>query len=74
MKTTTNLKSPSRRHLPSLALLLATVTLLAFAPQSARAGGEIAIPCELHHPLRERAGVPVASRHRQFAGTGNLHG
>ena len=40
MKTKTNLKSPSRRHLPSLALLLATITLLAFAPQSARASGE----------------------------------
>ena len=41
MKTTTNLKSPSRRHLPSLALLLATVTLLAFVPPSALAGDEI---------------------------------
>jgi len=39
MKTTT-LKSLSRRHLPSLTLLLATVTLLPFAPQSARASGE----------------------------------
>ena len=39
MKTTT-LKSLSRRHLPSLTLLLATVTLLAFAPQSARGSGE----------------------------------
>lgn len=40
MKTMTSLKSQSRRHLPSLALLLAAVTLLAFAPQSARATGE----------------------------------
>ena len=40
MKTPTNLISAQHRHLPSLALLLATVTLLAFAPQSARAGGE----------------------------------
>jgi hypothetical protein len=40
MKTRTNLKSQSHRHLPSLALLLAAVTLLAFAPQSARASGE----------------------------------
>jgi hypothetical protein len=39
MKTTT-LKSLSRPHLPSLTFLLATVTLLAFAPQSARASGE----------------------------------
>lgn len=39
MKTTTDLKSPGRRHLPSLALLVA-VTLLAFAPQAARASGE----------------------------------
>ena len=37
MKTKTHLKSPNRREFPSLALLLATVTLLAFAPQSARA-------------------------------------
>ena len=37
MKTKTHLKSPNRRQFPSLALLLATVTLLAFAPQSARA-------------------------------------
>ena len=41
MKTITHLKSPSRRQFPSLALLLATVTLLAFAPQSARASGEM---------------------------------
>ena len=41
MKTITHLKSPSRRQFPSLALLLATVTLLALAPQSARASGEI---------------------------------
>lgn len=40
MKTTTNLKSTSCRHLPALALLLATVTLLGFVPQSARASGE----------------------------------
>ena len=40
MKTTTNLKSASHRHLPWLALLLATVTLLVFAPQSTRASGE----------------------------------
>jgi hypothetical protein len=39
MKTTT-LKSLSRPHLPSLTLLFAAVTLLAFAPQSARASGE----------------------------------
>ena len=38
MKTTTNLKSASHRHLPWLALLLAAVTLLAFAPEPARAG------------------------------------
>ena len=38
MKTITHLKSPSRRQFPSLALLLAAVTLLAFAPQPARAG------------------------------------
>ena len=37
MKTKTHLKSPNRREFPSLALLLAAVTLLAFAPQSARA-------------------------------------
>ena len=37
MKTKTHLKSPNRRQFPSLALLLATVTLLAVAPQSARA-------------------------------------
>jgi hypothetical protein len=41
MKTTTHLESPSRRQFPSLALLLATVTLLAFAPQSTRAAAEI---------------------------------
>ena len=41
MKTTTNLKSPSHLHLPSLALLLATVSLLAFAPKSARASGQM---------------------------------
>jgi hypothetical protein len=40
MKTTTNLKSLSRGPLPFLAVLLATVTLLAFAPQSACASGE----------------------------------
>ena len=40
MKTTTNLKSLSRRRLPSLALLLATAILLALAPPSARASGE----------------------------------
>ena len=38
MKTITHLKSPSRRHFPSLAFLLAAVTLLAFAPQPVRAG------------------------------------
>ena len=38
MKTTTNLKSASHRHLPWLALLLASVTLLAFAPQPVHAG------------------------------------
>ena len=41
MKTTTNLKSASHRHLPWLALLLAAITLLAFTPQSARAGGQL---------------------------------
>lgn len=38
MKTATNTKSARRRHLPSLALLLTAVTLLAFAPQPACAG------------------------------------
>ena len=38
MKTKTHLKSPSRRQFPSLALLFAAVTLLAFAPQPVRAG------------------------------------
>ena len=38
MKTITHLKSPRRRHFPSLALLFAAVTLLAFAPQPVRAG------------------------------------
>jgi len=38
MKTITQLKSASRRQFPSLALLLAAVTLLAFAPQPVRAG------------------------------------
>ena len=41
MKTTTNLIFASRRHLPPLALLLATITLLAFAPPSARASDEL---------------------------------
>ena len=41
MKTTTNLKSSTRRHLPSLALLLATVILLALGPSSARASDEL---------------------------------
>jgi hypothetical protein len=41
MKTTTNLIFAGRRHLPLLALLLVTVTLLAFAPPSARAGDEM---------------------------------
>ena len=41
MKTITHLESTSCRHFSSLALLLATITLLAFAPQSARASGEI---------------------------------
>ena len=40
MKTTTKLVSKNRRNLRSLALLLAAVTLLAFAPQSARASVE----------------------------------
>ena len=40
IKTTTNRKSSARRHFRSLALLLATVTLLTFAPQSVRADGE----------------------------------
>ena len=40
MKTTTNLNSSSRRYLPSLALLVAAVMLLAIAPPSARASGE----------------------------------
>ncbi len=40
MKTLTNLESPARRRLASLALLHAAVILLAFAPQSVRAGGE----------------------------------
>ena len=38
MKTATNTKAARRRYLPSLALMLATVTLLAFAPQPVRAG------------------------------------
>ena len=37
MKTITHLKSPSRRQFPWLALLLAAVTLVAFAPQPVRA-------------------------------------
>ena len=41
MKTITHLKSLSRRQFPSLALLLATITLLALAPHSARASGEM---------------------------------
>ena len=40
MKTATNLRSLSRGPLSSLTLLLATITLLAFAPQSAQAGDE----------------------------------
>ena len=38
MKTIIHLKSPSRRHFPSLVFLLAAVTLLAFAPRPVRAG------------------------------------
>ena len=38
MKTAHDTKSARRRHFPSLALLLAAVTLLAFAPQPVRAG------------------------------------
>ncbi len=38
MKTKTPLKSARRRHFPSLALLLAAVTLFAFAPQPVHAG------------------------------------
>jgi hypothetical protein len=38
MKTATNTKSARGRHFPALALLLAAVTLLAFAPKSAHAG------------------------------------
>jgi hypothetical protein len=41
MKTTTDLKSSSHRHLPWLALLLAAITLLPFTPQSSRAGDEL---------------------------------
>jgi hypothetical protein len=41
MKTTTNLISARPRHLPFFALLLAAVTLLAFAPPSSRAGDEM---------------------------------
>ena len=37
MKTRTNLESSSHPHLASLALLLATASLLAFAPPEARA-------------------------------------
>ena len=40
MKTRTNLKSSSGPHLASLALLVATVSLLAFAPPAARASTE----------------------------------
>ena len=40
MKTRTNLKPSSGPHLASLALLLATVSLLAFAPPAARASTE----------------------------------
>ena len=40
MKTRTNLESSSRPHLASLVLLLATVSLLAFAPPAARASTE----------------------------------
>jgi hypothetical protein len=38
MKTVNNTQSTHRRQFPSLALLLATVTLLAFAPQPVNAG------------------------------------
>jgi hypothetical protein len=38
MKTANNTESARRRHFPSLALLLAAVTLLVFAPQPVRAG------------------------------------
>ena len=38
MKTKTNPLSAGRRHFPTLALLIATASLLAFAPQPARAG------------------------------------
>ena len=41
MKETTNLTSARRRHLPYFALLLATITLPAFAQQSAQASGEM---------------------------------
>jgi hypothetical protein len=41
MKTITNIIFPRRRQLPSLGLLLLTAVLLAFAPSSARAGGEL---------------------------------
>jgi hypothetical protein len=40
MNTITKPLSGRARHLPFLALLLATATLLAFAPQSAQASGE----------------------------------
>jgi hypothetical protein len=40
MKTTTSIISARRRQLPSLAFLLATVALLAFAAPAARASGE----------------------------------
>ena len=40
MNTITNYIPARRRHLPFLALLLATATLLAFPPQSVRASSE----------------------------------
>ena len=60
--------------LPSLALLLAAVTLLAFAPQSARAGAEMPFHANFITHFESVLEFPLLHVTVNARGTGDLHG
>ena len=74
MKTKTHLKSPSRRQFPSLALLFAAVTLLAFAPQPVRAGPSYPFHARFITEFEIVVEPPYLHYTVNCAGPRNLHG
>ena len=69
MKTTTRCTSTNPRRLPSLALLLTTVILLAFVPQSTHAGDQVPFKASFNTQFQSVLEFPFL--HLTVTGQGN---